>query len=389
MANFKKKTHEQFVEETMAIRPNIKIVGKYKGYDTPIEWICENGHDCCSKPYSIRKGQGCYACGYERVSQALMLSQEEIEKRIHNANPNVKVVGEYLGQKEKIKCQCLLCDSYFDLNIVNNIENKPIWCPVCSDGVSYPNKFIRNVLQKLPVENLKYEYQPEWAKPYFYDTYFQYKDKSYIIEMDGGFHYGNEFKINGRKNKTFQEVQAVDYKKDELAFEHDIEMIRIEAKVSEMNYIKENILNSKLAELFDFTDFDWLYCHMKSTKSDVKTVCNLFNEGIDISEIALSVGCCETTAKEYLKKGNEFGWCNYIYRPSPIIVYDKHTLERVNWFRNVSECVETMNKLGKGDFAKGTIGAVCRGSKASYKGYVFRYQNGELSDLPLAITKFR
>ena len=62
-------------------------------------------------------------------------------------------------------------------------------CPVCSDGVSYPNKYVRNLLKQLPIENLEYEWKPEWGKQYSYDNYFIYNEKEYIVEADGAQHF--------------------------------------------------------------------------------------------------------------------------------------------------------------------------------------------------------
>ena len=73
-------------------------------------------------------------------------------------------------------------------------------------------------------------------------------------------------------------------------------------------------MNSELPQLFNFSedDIDWLNCYETGCKSLVKTVCEIWNQGIyktvkisEILKISLqSVG-------RYLKQGVELGWCNY------------------------------------------------------------------------------
>lgn len=383
-----KKTHEQFMEEILAIRPNINITGIYQGCNIPIQWFCEEGHECYTSPKMLKKGYGCRTCKYISMKQNRMVTQEEIEKRIYDVNPNIRVTGKYLGQKERLECQCLLCDTVFKITPPHKNSQKPIWCPVCSDGISYPNKLIRNILQKLPIENLDYEYSPTWAKPYFYDTYFQFNGDEYIVEMDGGFHYDKYFNNNSKRENP-KYVRERDDLKDVLAIEHNIKIIRIDSQKSEIDYIKKNILESELSTLFDFENFDWMDCHVKSMKSDVKEVCDLYNNGKDINEIASLVNHSESTIKSYLKKGNEIGWCEYFYKPNSFIVYSKYTLDELYRFKDIEECVNTMSTLGKGEFKKGVIGSVCRGKKSSYKGYIFRYENNDKYNLPLVTAKFR
>lgn len=323
---YKMKTHEEFMEEILAIRPTINITGKYQGCNTPIQWFCDKGHECYTSPKMLKKGYGCRTCKYISMKQNRMITQEEIERRIYDINPNIKVVGEYLGQKEKLECECLFCNTVFKITPPHKNSQRLINCPVCSDGISYPNKLIRNVLQTFPVENMEYEYSPDWAKPYYYDAYFQFNGNEYVVEMDGGFHFKQGFK-SGSRSETTEDIQARDREKDKLAKEHNVTMIRIDARESLLDYIKENILSSKLSILFDFSNFNWMNCHAKSMNSDVKETCDLYNKGYSVSEIAPLLNHNVTAIRDYLHKGIEIGWCNYIPRHN-ILVYDKHTLEK-------------------------------------------------------------
>ena len=72
------------------------------------------------------------------------------------------------------------------------------------DGFSYPNKISRQVFTKLPVQNLKFEYQDTWTDKKIYDVCFEYNNKKYIVEIDGEQHFYDS------KWSTAKEEQAND-----------------------------------------------------------------------------------------------------------------------------------------------------------------------------------
>jgi len=104
--------------------------------------------------------------------------------------------------------------------------NKSIGC-ICSDGQSFPNKTMFNILEQLGIDFIP-EYNPEWIKPKRYDFYIPSINK--IIEMDGQFHKNNN-QMNGQTSKESNEL---DEYKDNLARERDIEVIRIDCDYPNM-----------------------------------------------------------------------------------------------------------------------------------------------------------
>ena len=181
---------------------------------------------------------------------------------------------------------------------------------ICNDKRSYPNKFSYALLEQLPVENWETEYSPEWANSYRYDNYFEYCGNKYILEMDGGFH----FKNNNLSGLTAEEAKLIDDYKDNLAKDHNIKVIRINCLKSDLDYIKNNILNSELNLLFELSNVDWYICDKNSQKNIVKEVCKYWEENNhpQYSEIKRFFHIkADTTIRSYLKKGNKFGWCNY------------------------------------------------------------------------------
>jgi len=79
-----------------------------------------------------------------------------------------------------------------------------------------------------------------------------------------------------------------------------------------MEFIKNSILNSNLAKLFDLSDINWLECHEYACRNLVKKASSLYKSGIsNITEISKILGVCYNTAQKYLKQGKELNWCAY------------------------------------------------------------------------------
>ena len=71
------------------------------------------------------------------------------------------------GSNKKIKTKCPDCGNEKYM-IINNLFKKGFSCNKCSDGFSYPNKFMFNVLEQLNEEFVS-ECSPIWVEGKFYD----------------------------------------------------------------------------------------------------------------------------------------------------------------------------------------------------------------------------
>ena len=78
------------------------------------------------------------------------------------------------------------------------------------------------------------------------------------------------------------------------------------------------MLNSRLNEIFDLSNIDWLQCEEYALKNIVKEVCDYWHEhkeinGEDITTTLLMhiFKLSTNTIRKYLKKGTKIGWCNY------------------------------------------------------------------------------
>lgn len=210
------------------------------------------------------------------------------------------------ASNKKIWIRCPNCGTEKFMTVCSFTTNW-LGCPKCSDGVSYPNKLAFNMFEQLGIDFIN-EYSPDWIKPKKYDFYFELNHKKYIVEMDGGFH-NQDNKMNGQ---TKEESKTIDDYKDKLAYEHNIEVIRIICDKSELEYIKSNLFNSVLNKLFNLEKIKWNECNAFACKSLVKTTCELWDNGLhNTLDIANNLKIGRTTALIYLKRGSLNGWCDY------------------------------------------------------------------------------
>lgn len=281
--------------------------------------------------------------------------------------------------EKKVKVVCPDCGRIKDkkISIKDIYINQSISC-TCNDSLSYPNKFAYSLLDQLnyfySFNYLEHEYSPSWIKPRKYDNYFELNNEKYILEMDGEFHYKN----NNMSGQTAEESQVIDDYKDEQAKLHDIEVIRIDCKESNMEYIKQNILQSRLSKLFDLSKVDWLKCEEFALSNLVKQACEYKKNNPELSttEIGSIMKLHKGTIRTYLKRGNELGWCEYNAQEEQI----RNKCKPVEIFKDgislgIFESIANLEKCSKELFgvqlSNASISAVCLGRQKIYKGYTF------------------
>lgn len=304
----------------------------------------------------------------------LGISEEDAKKHTKGSDKFIIVKCPYCGNKKKQRPN----DIY---------QTKSIAC-ICGDGFSYPEKFMYSLLTQL---NLKFEkeYSPNWIKPKRYDFYIPLLNL--IVEMDGELGHGN--KIHNKSSLTIEKTLEIDNYKDLKAKEYGIEVIRIDSKISEFEYIKNNILNSKLNKLFDLSSIDWNKCEEFTLSNLCKLACDYKknNPNLTTVEIVKIMKLSKSSIWRYLKKGNELGWCKYDakeeLRKSGIKSGNKLGKEKskmveifnedrvsLGVFKSINELDRKSEELFNVKLNKSNISAVCTGKqKSNYKGYIFSF----------------
>lgn len=314
------KSNEKYVDELHKINPNIKALDTYIADNIKILHECKIcGHKWFVKPSDLLQGGGCPLCAHEVIGDApeyknsiwaseykkyfsKYLSEEQMKNIMPHSGKNINVVCPDCGAIKSIK-PC-------------NLLKYGFYC-ICSDGQSFPNKFVYNVLTQLKVKTVP-EYSPKWANRKVYDDYIP--EFNMIIENHGIQHYNSTPYLY----KSLEEEQANDLYKMNLAMENGIQnYIVLDCRKSEMSHIRKSIMQSKLPEILNFSesDIDWLTAQEYATSNLIKTAADMFNKGISINKISENLYKSKNTIRRWLKNATELGWCNYISKPQKHAVY--------------------------------------------------------------------
>ena len=182
---------------------------------------------------------------------------------------------------------------------------------ICEDGKSYCEKFVFELLSQ--IKDIKFIYQfsqkdVDWCENYLYDFYI--KDFNMIIETHGQQHYKDGF-FNTREKQWEK-----DKLKRELAKDNGVKYyIELNCSKTGVENLKKELLDSELSKILNLSNIDWNKCGEFALNNLSKLICNKYNEIENkynaISQIIDCFQLSRTTVINYLKKGNELGWCDY------------------------------------------------------------------------------
>lgn len=211
----------------------------------------------------------------------------------------------------RIRCKCPKCGAEKDL-IIEQLSRYGFSCTACGDGVSYPNKFINELLNQLKVKHIP-EYYFEWSERKHYDQYLP--DFNMIIENNGSQHYFADSQYQfPLMNLDMQQNNDI-YKKD-LALQNGIKYyVYIDCSKSSIAHIKQSVISSILPDVLSFTedDIDWNKCGQIAASSIMHRVWDMWNNNIPVSIIVQNVMVGETTIRTYINQGVECGVCKPFY----------------------------------------------------------------------------
>ncbi len=249
---------------------------------------CDNfysGHRCsyCGSTHKVHKFD---SLGYLHPQIAQMI----VDDKRNNLTMEDMYEISY-GSERKFYFKCNECKKgSSQKKTIKNIANKGFSCEYCSDGISIPNKMLRQISEQLGL-NWQFEHMEDWLGQKRLDAYDD--DLKIAIEMDGN--YGNH------------EENKVDKWKDEQCLRNGIYIIRInlmdnEYDVNKFEYIKRQILNSPLALIYNFSNFDWELAWKNSLKNLVWEVKRLVEEGYNNEQMAKILNISKITIIRYKKQ---------------------------------------------------------------------------------------
>lgn len=277
--------------------------------------INNNEHVFYSTPAALLQGEGCGVCRNLQICigyNDLQTTRPDIAILLKNEDDKTKYT-EY--SKQKVIFKCPNCGLEM-LKSINYVCTNGLRCNRCSDGVSFPNKFMYNILYQIKdeLDYLQHEYTPEWCQFIIdgkqrkgrYDIYFIYNKKKYIIEMDGGLGHG---KKQRNKNADKDHSLEIDFIKEKLATERNICVIRINSDYEHIEnryeFILNQILTSELNNFLPLDKVDFRKACVDSSESNKVLAWELYNQGYSVKFIAEKLNTWTTTIRSYLIEGKK------------------------------------------------------------------------------------
>lgn len=382
--SFEKLFHQSIYHYNVGdIIDNIQIIEKNKTKRGKSNKYLQKSYRCCClkdgytfivAECDLNRGHRCPLCANKVVVNGV--------NDIATTNPdmtqyfkNKEDAYQYTFQSNKIiDVKCPICGFEKRMSICSLYRNG-FSCDMCSDGISYSNKFAHELFSQLSGQCLKYEYEysPDWAKKYLYDNYIKLLDgKEIVVEMDGAYHYIDKWHNNH------------DREKDVLAELHNIEVIRVDCnykKTTErFEYIKNNTICS-LKDYFDLSIVNWDKCNLRATSSILIDVVKYYNENKYIAtvDIAKHFGICMDTLRNYLHIGETLGLCKYdqydtnrIFTSKPIAIYDMDS-NLIGIYKSAKQVENSFTDLKL--YKSSVFRAAQNGT--SYKNYLFKFVTHE------------
>lgn len=256
------------------------------------------------------KKYGCEVCRGKKVVHGIndiatttpwmikyLKNKEDAKKYTHSSNKKLPMLCPECMKSEKNMSP-------------NTLYRNGFGCNFCSDGVSYPEKFIANLLDQLRVEFIPQLSRNNftWCENYRYDIYIPHINT--IIEIHGRQHYADGF------NVKYEEQREIDVTKRNLALSNGIKhYIELDCRESNKEWIMQSIFNSNLKSVLrvNFDNIDWNIIELNSLKSNVYIACKMWNENSEFTteDIGKKLHLTSAAIQGYLKKGTVIGICDY------------------------------------------------------------------------------
>lgn len=247
---------------------------------------------CCPSPRKVLKGYNDIATTSPWIIEWLF-DKNDAYKYTQSSN-------------KSILFKCKECGHIKEMTLNHFISNG-FGCLICGDGVSYAEKYMISLLKQLQIDFIC-QYNPEWIKPKRYDFFIP--EYNMIIETHGDQHY-NE--VSGGKWGKLNDIKEKDKFKKQMAIKNNIyNYIIIDCRDSDLNFIKNNILNSKLNKMLNLSNINWEKCNRDACSNLIKLASELWKyKTKDTREISNYLDVALGTVIDYLKKAKILGWCDY------------------------------------------------------------------------------
>lgn len=137
-------------------------------------WICEKGHSYDTTIANRNNGTGCPYCSGKYIwigFNDMWTTNPDLSKLLADPNDGYKYMQ---NSHQKLDWQCPSCGELIKNKAISDINRRGISCPNCSDGISYPEKFMYHLLKQLEV-GFEYQKRFKWSDNKRFDFFIEYR----------------------------------------------------------------------------------------------------------------------------------------------------------------------------------------------------------------------
>lgn len=295
-----RKSHQQFLNEINALNKNVELLTEYIDQKTKVLIKCKKCGDerFVFPDVLLRKnGTGCFVCSMEIAKLKMRKTHDTFVDEVSQLNPHIEIISLYTKQDEKIDVKCRIC-GYKHTIMAQKLLTRIYNCPICSDKISFPNRFMASILK---ANNIDFESEKifDWSDNKRYDFYIP--STSTIIEMNGEQHYRQRHP-KSNWGQSLEDIQKNDLYKEKLAKDNDIKnYIIIDAMKSLPDYIINSVLNSSIHSFVENINITEVLekCLLQSK---IINLSKLYNQGITSpTELGKELKLDPNTCRTYIK----------------------------------------------------------------------------------------
>lgn len=168
--------------------------------------------------------------------------------------------------------------------------------------------------------------------------------------------------------------------------------IELDCRKSDLEWIRNNIINSELNNAFDLTKIDWIKCEEFALSNRTKEVCDYWrihneinNEDLTTGDLGKEFNLQPQTIRDYLIKGAKLKWCNYNSKEQNKKIGKRNSMScckeieifkdeiSLGIFNSASELEFKSKELFGTELKRQSIYLVALGKRKQYKGFDFKY----------------
>ena len=347
------------------------------GSSTQVWWQCDKGHEWSARASDRNKYESrcCTICVNKKVLKGyndLFTTHPETASLLLNKEDGIKYT---YGSKQRVNWKCLTCDEIIMDKSIDKVVSTGLSCPNCtSTSMRYPERLMYHFLKETNIEFIRQK-SFEWSENKVYDFFIP--SFSSIIETHGEQHYNGGFSSYG--GRTLEEEQENDMHKQNLATTHGIDnYLVIDCRTSNFEYIKNNIINSKLSDLIDLNLVDWHKINLNSQASMNVDILNYWNAGLSLKEIIEETKISRNTVSKILQNYHRLGKCVYDVNRGRKKNLDKKSKRKIYQLDSNLKPVKTWEGLDSIQtelgYSKHSIRGCCAGRSVTSHGFIWRYE---------------